>query len=54
MTRQEAKQSMREGNKVTHTYFTPDEWVTMEGNEIVLEDGVRCDEYEFTEDGKLF
>lgn len=47
MTRQEAIQAMREGKKVTHEYFTPDEWVTMEGNEIVLENGVRCDEYEF-------
>jgi len=47
MTKDEAIQAMREGKKVTHKYFTPDEWVTMEGDEILLEYGVRCDEYEF-------
>lgn len=47
MNQQEAIQAMREGKKVTHTYFPPEEWVSMEGNKIVLEDGVRCAPSEF-------
>jgi hypothetical protein len=47
MTKNEAIKEMEKGNKVTHQYFTPDEWATMENGEIVLEDGVRCSPYEF-------
>jgi hypothetical protein len=47
MTKENAIKALMEGNKITHRWFSPDEWVSMEGNEIVLEDGVRCDEYEF-------
>ncbi len=43
MTKQEAIQAMKEGKKVTHTLFSPNEWMTMEGDQIVLEDGVKCD-----------
>lgn len=39
MTKQEAIQSMREGNKVTHRYFGNEEWITMEGNRIITEEG---------------
>jgi hypothetical protein len=47
MTKTEAIEAMKRGEKVTHQYFTQDEWVTMKGNRIVFEDGVNMspDEY---------
>jgi hypothetical protein len=39
MTFEEAKQLARRGVKMTHRYFTPDEWMIMRGNIIVFEDG---------------
>ena len=39
MTFEEAKQLARQGVKMTHRYFTPDEWMIMKGNVIVFEDG---------------
>ena len=45
--KQEAKRLMKEGKKVRHRYFDLTEWVTMDNDEILLEDGVRCSEYEF-------
>jgi hypothetical protein len=50
MTRAEAIKAMREGKKVTHRYFTPEEWATQEKGEILLEDGVRCSPAEFWRD----
>jgi hypothetical protein len=50
MNKAEAIQAMREGKKVTHRYFSPDEWMTMEGGQIVLEDGVRCSQSFFWAD----
>lgn len=47
MDRATAIKAMREGKKVTHKYFTPEEWATQEHGEIVLEDGVRCQPSEF-------
>ena len=47
MTRKEAITAMCEGKKVTHEYFTPDEWATQEHGLILLEDGVRCSSAEF-------
>ena len=47
MTRYEAIKAMREGKKVTHEYFTPEEWATQEHGLILLEDGVRCSPAEF-------
>ena len=41
MTFEEAKKLAREGVKVTHKYFTPDEYMTMKGNIIVFEDGAQ-------------
>lgn len=41
MTFEEAKEKARQGIKVTHTYFTSDEYMTMEGNMIIFEDGVK-------------
>ena len=41
MTFEEAKEQARNGIKVTHTYFTADEYMTMRGNQIVFEDGAK-------------
>lgn len=38
---------MKQGKKLTHRFFTTGEWVTMEGNEFIFEDGVRCSLPEF-------
>jgi len=41
MNKQQAIDAMLQGKKVTHRFFTDDEWVTMnEQGEIVSEDGV--------------
>jgi hypothetical protein len=50
MNKAEAIQAMREGKKVTHRYFSQDEWMTMEGGQILLEDGVRCSQNQFWAD----
>jgi len=39
MTFEEAKILARQGVKMTHRYFTPDEYMTMKGNLIIFEDG---------------
>lgn len=39
MTLQEAKELAQQGIKVTHKYFTSDEWMIMKGNMIFFEDG---------------
>ena len=41
MTKQEAIQAMREGKKVTHRWFSPNEWITIiNNNTLLLEDGI--------------
>jgi len=47
MTKAEAIAEMRKGKKITHQWFSHDEWMTMVGNSILLEDGVKCSEEEF-------
>lgn len=47
MTKQEAIIEMQRGEKLTHRYFSKDEWATLEGNHIITEDGVRITEKEF-------
>lgn len=47
MTKSEAIAAMAAGKKVTHHYFSSDEWVTIENGKILLEDGVRCSPMEF-------
>lgn len=54
MTKTDAITEMLKGNKVTHRYFTPEEWVTIDGKmentnqyKYLLEDGVKCSEMEF-------
>lgn len=41
MTLQEAKEQAQKGIKVTHRYFTNDEYMTMVGNMIIFEDDCR-------------
>lgn len=41
MTLEEAKEQAQKGIKVTHTYFTDDEYMTMIDNMIFFEDGVK-------------
>ena len=47
MSKDDAIKAMRNGKKVTHPFFTSDEWISMEGNKIVCEDGCRHNFYEF-------
>jgi hypothetical protein len=52
MSKAEAIEAMKDGKKVTHRYFSPEEWMTMkksylEGWMIHLEDSVICSPAEF-------
>ena len=47
MTKQEAIIKMKQGEKITHRFFSLEEWMTIDNGEILLEDGVRCSEDEF-------
>ena len=50
MTKTEAIVVMNKGKKVTHTYFSHDEWMTIKNGEIVFEDGGKCSQDEFWKD----
>ncbi len=50
MTKQEAIAAMQNGNKVTHRYFSSEEWITIEDGRILTEDGYRTHEYMFWSD----
>lgn len=47
MTKDEAITAMKNGDKVTHRYFTPDEYIFMKGSLIYTEDGANCFPDEF-------
>lgn len=47
MNKNEARQAMHEGKKVTHKFFAPYEWVSIQDGYLILEDGVKCSEEEF-------
>jgi hypothetical protein len=47
MDKEQAIAAMNDGKKVTHQYFTSNEWMTMQDGKILLEDGVKCSPYEF-------
>jgi len=53
MTFEEAKEQARKGIKVTHTYFSDEEYMTMRGNMIVFEDGAEIFADEWSE-GKSY
>ena len=50
MTLEEAKVLAQKGIKMTHQYFTSDEYMIMQGNMIVFEDGCRIFFNEWTKD----
>ena len=52
MTKIEAIKLMKEGKKLTHRYFSPNEWVTIENNSILFEDGCECSQQLFWYDRK--
>jgi len=41
MNKEEAFAQMRAGKKITHRHFGSEEWMTMEGSQIVFEDGCK-------------
>lgn len=43
----EAKEALKSGLKLTHSYFTSSEWVKGVGCVYVFEDGARCSPREF-------
>ena len=53
MTKLEAIAAMREGKKVTHRYFTENEWITMQGYMIVTEEGYKTPNYMFWKDRQI-
>ena len=49
MTRYEAKQAINEGQKVTHTYFTDEEFIgrSQENGQLIDENGIALNESDF-------
>lgn len=47
MTKDEAMTFMRNGGKVTHRFFSPDEWMIESGYLYEFEDGCMCEFSEF-------
>ncbi len=47
MKKYEAIQLMRKGKKITHRHFSPEEWMTIQDGNMLLEDGVKCNQAEF-------
>lgn len=47
MTKEDAIIQMRQGKKITHTYFLSDEWITIKNGKILFEDGVMSNFEEF-------
>ena len=47
MTKEEAIYQMKSGVKVTHRYFSDNEWVTMENGYILTEEGYKFPPDEF-------
>jgi hypothetical protein len=48
MTLQEAKELAQQGVKMKHEYFTSDEYMTMDGNYVIFEDGIEIHFDEWT------
>jgi len=47
MNKYEAVKAMAEGQKLTHIWFSPEEWVTIKQARFLFEDGCRCTIKEF-------
>lgn len=50
MKKAQAIHALHEGKKLTHMYFTEDEWVTDSGGGYEFEDGCKCTFNEFWQD----
>lgn len=50
LTKAQAIEEMKKGHKVTHRFFSDDEWVTMQGNIIRMEQGQGCWASQFWKD----
>lgn len=51
LTKEQAIEAMQEGKKVTHQYFSPDEWVTLTSDGLFqFEDKVVCTPEMFWQD----
>lgn len=49
MTKVQAVDAMKAGKKVSHKYFTSEEWMTIEEGMFLFEDGNRCHMKQFWE-----
>lgn len=47
MTKTEAIQQMQKGVRITHEWFSDQEWMTIKDGKILLEDGLKCSSDEF-------
>lgn len=47
MTKVEAITAMHNGEKVTHEYFSPEEWIAIDGYSFIFEDGASCEFEDF-------
>jgi len=47
MTRDQAIKAIQEGKRLTHRHFSPEEWVTCDGDYYKFEDGGKCPKDEF-------
>jgi hypothetical protein len=47
MTKAEAMAAMREGKKVTHRWFSDNEWMSMQDGKVLTEEGYKHDQREF-------
>lgn len=41
LSREEAREAMKQGHKISHIYYTSDEYLEMKNGEIVCENGYR-------------
>lgn len=47
MTKEEALLALKDGEKLSHRYFDPHEWVREEDGVYIFEDGCRCEPVDF-------
>lgn len=52
MNKKEAIKALREGKKLTHLYFAPEEWIIEDGLYYRFEDGYLCEPIMFWNDRK--
>ena len=50
MTKDKAIEAMKDGKKVSHRWFSPDEWMIDKDGMFEFEDGCRCGYKEFFSD----